>query len=50
MKEVKEWWESLPMIEKANILDYLPNVDYDWDGLTEITHEFIAAVHKRRVN
>ena len=48
-EQVKAWWESLPLIEKANILDYLPNMDYDWDGLNEITHAFIVGVHRKEI-
>ena len=37
---VKEWWESLPLIEKWNIVDY-KFTDFTWDDLNEVDKQLI---------
>ena len=47
LKAVRWWWEHLPLIDKANIIDY-KRTDYKWESFNE-TDKAIIIAHKRRV-
>ena len=47
MQQVKDWWESLPLIDKANIIDY-KDTDFQWDGFTATDKAIVTACYNRR--
>ena len=44
---VKQWWDSLPKIDKMNIVDY-KFTDYTWEDLNDIDKQLIELEMKRR--
>ena len=44
---VRQWWDSLPKIDKRNIVDY-KFTDLTWDDLNDIDHQLIELEMKRR--